>query len=59
RVDGGVPGKKAKAKITTVYDNSAKADLIEFTGDADLDDEDEDDGDERTTSGSREDWFGG
>jgi predicted RNA-binding protein with TRAM domain len=61
RVDGGIPGKTAKVKIKTVYDNSAKAELIEFTGDID-DDEDEeeveDEEDEEPHSGARGNWYG-
>jgi len=59
RVEGGIPGKTAKAKIRTVYDNSAKADLVEFTGDynPDEDEEDEEEDDE-PRSGSRDNWYG-
>lgn len=59
RVDGGIPGKSAKAKIKTVYDNSAKAELVEFTGDyyPESDDEDEED-EESPRSGSRDNWYG-
>jgi predicted RNA-binding protein with TRAM domain len=59
RVEGGIPGKTAKAKIRTVYDNSAKADLVEFTGDYDPDEkEEEDEGEEEPRSGSRDNWYG-
>ncbi|MDY6779946.1 MAG: TRAM domain-containing protein [Halobacteria archaeon] len=58
RVDGGIPGKKAKAKIQTVYDNSAKAELVEFTGDIDVDAGDEEEDEEERRRGSRDDWFG-
>ncbi|MDZ7687993.1 MAG: TRAM domain-containing protein [Halobacteriales archaeon] len=57
RVEGGIPGKTAKAKIRTVYDNSAKADLVEFTGDYNPDDEEEEEDDE-PRSGSRDNWYG-
>ncbi|MFP4633114.1 MAG: TRAM domain-containing protein [Halobacteriota archaeon] len=57
RVEGGIPGKTAKAKITTVYDSSAKADLVEFTGDYVVDDGGE--GDDERYSGSRSNWYGG
>lgn len=59
RVDGGIPGKTAKAKIKTVYDNSAKADLVEFTGDYEPDEEEDEEEDEREPrSGSRDNWYG-
>jgi predicted RNA-binding protein with TRAM domain len=58
RVEGGIPGKTAKAKIRTVYDNSAKADLVEFTGDYDPDEKEEDEGGEEPRSGSRDNWYG-
>ena len=59
RVEGGIPGKTAKVK--TVYDNSAKAELIEFTGDIEDDDEEtetEDQDDEEPSSGARGNWYG-
>lgn len=59
RVEGGIPGKTAKAKIRTVYDNSAKAELVEFTGDYDPDEEEEEQEEqEEPRSGSRDNWFG-
>jgi len=63
RVDGGIPGKTAKAKVKTVYDNSAKAELVEFTGDFDPDEEEssgreEEEDEEEPRSGARGDWFG-
>lgn len=59
RVEGGIPGKTAKAKIRTVYDNSAKADLVEFTGDYEPDDGEEEQEDEsEPRSGSRDNWYG-
>ena len=59
RVEGGIPGKTAKAKIRTVYDNSAKADLVEFTGDYEPDDGDDEQEDEsEPRSGSRDNWYG-
>jgi predicted RNA-binding protein with TRAM domain len=59
RVEGGIPGKTAKAKIRTVYDNSAKADLVEFTGDYDPDEDEEDEEeDDEPRSGSRDNWYG-
>jgi len=59
RVEGGIPGKTAKAKIRTVYDNSAKADLVEFTGDYDPDErQEEEKKEEEPRSGSRDNWFG-
>ncbi|MCX2818591.1 TRAM domain-containing protein [Haladaptatus sp. F3-133] len=62
RVDGGIPGKTAKVKIKTVYDNSAKAELVEFTGDIE-DDEDEteavdEEEDDEPRSGARGNWYG-
>lgn len=61
RVEGGIPGKTAKVKVKTVYDNSAKAELIEFTGDIEDDDEEtetEDQDDEEPSSGARGNWYG-
>jgi len=64
RVEGGIPGKTAKVKIKTVYDNSAKAELVEFTGDIEEDEEDEDredfeeEQDEEPRSGARDNWYG-
>jgi predicted RNA-binding protein with TRAM domain len=61
RVEGGIPGKTAKVKIKTVYDNSAKAELIEFTGDIEGDDEEtetEEQDDEEPRSGARGNWYG-
>jgi predicted RNA-binding protein with TRAM domain len=61
RVEGGIPGKTAKVKVKTVYDNSAKAELIEFTGDIEDDDEEtetEDRDDEEPSSGARGNWYG-
>jgi len=62
RVDGGIPGKTAKVKIKTVYDNSAKAELMEFTGDIDEDDEEEEaeaeEEDDEPRSGARGNWYG-
>ena len=59
RVEGGIPGKTAKAKIRTVYDNSAKADLVEFTGDYNPDEDEEDEKeDDEPRSGSRDNWYG-
>ncbi|MFP4187970.1 MAG: TRAM domain-containing protein [Halobacteriales archaeon] len=62
RVDGGIPGKTAKVKIKTVYDNSAKAELMEFTGDIEDDDEEEteveEEEDDEPRSGARGNWYG-
>jgi predicted RNA-binding protein with TRAM domain len=61
RVEGGIPGKTAKVKVKTVYDNSAKAELIEFTGDIEDDDEEtetEEQDDEEPSSGARGNWYG-
>jgi predicted RNA-binding protein with TRAM domain len=62
RVEGGIPGKTAKVKVKTVYDNSAKAELIEFTGDIEDDDDEEteteEQDDEEPSSGARGNWYG-